>query len=97
MTATGLLTVARAEQRHAPWEQHLAPKILMAVNYCGDQLAQSLEAAPANQPRIMERASRGSSMTGGMIRAFGVLIGTWNLGSLSGKGGEVCKEHVKNM
>ena len=28
---------------------------------------------------------------------FGLRVGTWNLGSLSGKGGEVCDEMRKRM
>ena len=28
---------------------------------------------------------------------FGVRVGTWNLGSLSGNGGEVCEELRKRM
>ena len=28
---------------------------------------------------------------------FGVWVGTWNLGSLSGKGGDVCEELRKKM
>ena len=34
---------------------------------------------------------------GGADERFGVCVGMWNLGSLSGKGGEVCEELRKRM
>ena len=40
-TATGLQTVVYGKQWHLP-VKHPSPNILMAINYCGHQLAQNL-------------------------------------------------------
>ena len=60
---------------------HIAPKILMEMNYCERQLAQRLGlAAPAYhkrkvQPRILESASIACSITGNMMSAIGCGLG----------------------
>ena len=56
---------------------YLAPKILMAVNYCGRQLAQWLGERHLPvirrkvQPRLMEHVGIACSTTGGLIGALG--------------------------
>ena len=71
----------------------LDPKILMAVNYCGCQLARTLGwAAPAYHTKEVETqhpgARRHSLQYGGRPDGrFGVRVGMWNVGSPSGKGG----------
>ena len=73
--------------------KHLAPKILMAVNHCRCQLAQRLRlAAPAYHTKKVATlhlgACKHSLQTDGRpVECLGVRIGTWNFGSLSGKGG----------
>ena len=70
----------------------------MAVNYCRCQLAENWgeQHLPTIKRKvqlcILEFASLACSMTGILMSAFGVRVGTWNLGSLGGKGGEVCEE-----
>ena len=80
--------------------KHLAQeKILqiMAVNYCGRQLAQSLRwAAPAYRKKEGDTPHPGAckfimQYDGMLNERFGVRVWRWNLGSLSGKGGEVCE------
>ena len=72
--------------------EHLASKILMAVNYCGCQLACRLRwAASACHKKEGANPHPGACWSslqydGRPYERFGVLIGTWNLGSLSGKG-----------
>ena len=62
--------------------KHLAPKILIAVNYCGRQLAQRLEwAAPdyhkieGAAPHMLERASLACCMLGGLMGDLGCGLG----------------------
>ena len=59
-------------------------------------------AAPAyheNEGAILHPGERWHSLSydGRHNGRFGVQVGTWNLGSLSGKGGEVCEELRKSM
>ena len=83
--------------------RHLTPKICMVVNYCGRQLAQRFGwAAPAYL--IKEDATthaglcrRSLQYDGRLDGRFGVRVGTWNFGSLSEKGGEICEELEKRM
>ena len=75
----------------------------MSVDYCGRQLARWLVwAAPAY------RKENGATLHRGVHKhslqydrssdgRFGVRVGTWNLGSLSDMGGEVCEEPRKRM
>ena len=84
--------------------EHLATNILMAVSYyCGCQIARRLgwaasachktEGAPPHPG-----ASKFSLQYDGRPAGrFGVWVGMRNLGSLSGKGGEVCEELRKRM
>ena len=80
--------------------KHLAVKILMAVNYCGHQLARSLGwAAPAYHKKEGESphplACKHSLLYDGWPEGrFGMQIGTWNFGSLSGN---VCEKLRKRM
>ena len=75
----------------------------MAVNYCGRQLAQGLGwAAPAYHKYEGATPHPGAckftlQYDGRPDERLGVGVGTWNLGSLSGKGGEVCEELRKRM
>ena len=73
----------------------------MAVIYCGCQLARSLRwAAPAYHkkegatphPGAQKHSLQYDRRPDGCI---GVLVWTWNLGTLSGKGGEVTDELVR--
>ena len=84
---------------------HLANKILkiMAVNYCGYQLARRFgwavpachkEGGAAQHPGACKFSLQ---YDGGPDRHFEVRVGTSNLVSLSGKGGEVCEELRKRM
>ena len=43
-------------------------------------------------PCILRHASIACCMMEGLMGAFGVQVVMWNLGSLSGNGGEVCEE-----
>ena len=91
-TATGLSTTVRGKEGHAP-------KIIMAVNYCGRQQAQRLGwAAPANDKKegatLQPREGKHSLQHDGR---FEVQVGTWNFGGLSEKLREVCKELRKRM
>ena len=82
--------------------KHLAPKILMTVNYCGRQLAQWLGlAAPAYHtkegatphPGVCKHSLQYDGRPDGLI---GVWVGTWNLGSLSAKV-DICVELRKRI
>ena len=66
----------------------------MAVNYCGRQLARTLGwTAPAYHKKEGATQNPGASKLSLQYgRRFGVLVGMWNLGNLSGKGGKVCEE-----
>ena len=72
--------------------KHLEPKILMAVNYCGRQLARRLGlVAPAYHKK--EGVTQYPAACKFSLQydwrsdeRFGVWFGTWNLDSLSGKG-----------
>ena len=97
--------MARDMEGHAPCK-HLAPNILstMAVNYCGRQLTRRLvwSATPAYHKK--ERATLHPGAWKFSLQydrrpdgRFGVWVGTWNLGSLRGKGGEVCEELRKRV
>ena len=81
--------------------RHLAPKIHMAVNYCGSQLDRRLGwAAPASDKKegaILVRTNIAISMAGGMMNAVGCGLRQRNSGSLSGKGREVSEELRKRM
>ena len=83
--------------------KQLAPKILMAVNYCGCQLAQNfLRAAPAYYKKEGATQHPGSckhslKYDGRPDGRFGLQVGMWNLGSVSGKGGDICEELRKRM
>ena len=48
------------------------------------------------QPLILEHSSIVSNMMGGSDWHFGVWVGMWNVGCLSGKG-EVCEELRKRV
>ena len=82
--------------------KYLVPKILMAVNYCGRQLAQRLGwTTPAYHNK--EGATPHSGTCKFSLQydrrhygSFGMQVWTWNLGSLSGTG-EVCEELIKRM
>ena len=83
--------------------EHLASKILIAVNYCGRQLARRLGwEAPAYHKK------EGATLHPGACRysllcdrwpdwRFGLQVGTWKIGCLSGRGVEVCEELRKRM
>ena len=84
--------------------KHLAPQILMAVNYyCWRQLARWLGwAEPAYH--VEEGATQHLGVRRNSLQYVGrpdghfvVRVGTWNLGSQSGKGGKVCDELRKIM
>ena len=74
--------------------KHLSPNILkiMAVNYFGRQLARRLgSATPAYHEKESSTPHLGAcrlilQYDGRPDERFGVRVGTWNLGSLSGKG-----------
>ena len=83
--------------------KHPAPKILLAVNYCGLQLAQRLGLAAhaylkkegaTLHPRVCKYSLQYGERPNGRL---GVRVGTWNLGGQGGKGGEVCEELIKRM
>ena len=82
---------------------HLAPKILIAVNYCGCRLAQCFGwAAPAYHKGEGLTLHHGACKHGlqcdrRRVGRFGVSVGTSNLGCVSGKGGHVCEELRKMM
>ena len=82
--------MARCKQGQAP-VKHLAPKILMAVHYCGRQLARRIGwAAPAFHKK--EGASTYPGVCKHSLQYDGrpdERFGTWNSGSLGGKGGEM--------
>ena len=77
--------------------RHLALTILMAVNYCRCLLARLLElVTPAYHNKEGGTLHPGVCMHGFQYDGrpdgrFLMWVGTWNLGSLSGKGEEVCK------
>ena len=83
--------------------RHLAPKILMAINYCGRQLARRLEwAAPAYHKKEGATPHPGASKfclqyDGRPDWRFWVWVGMRSMGSVSGNGGEVCEEMRKMM
>ena len=71
--------MAKGKQGHAP-VKHIAPKILIAANYCGSKLPRRLgSVTPAYHKKvysqILEEASVGSSMTAGLIDALGCGLG----------------------
>ena len=75
----------------------------MAVNYCGHQLARRL-GLPAPAYRQKEFATPHPGVHNYSLQCdgrpdglFGVWVGTWNLGSLSGKGGDVCEDLRRRM
>ena len=82
---------------------HLALKILMAVIYCGRQLARRLwwaaTAYHENEGATLHAGVRKRNMQcDGMADwLFGVQGGMWNFGGLSGNLGEVCEELRKRM
>ena len=84
--------------------KHPAQKILkiMAVNYCGRKLARRLGwAAPAYHKKKGATPFPGAcklslQYDGRPDESLGVRVGTWKLGSLSGKGGELCEELRKS-
>ena len=84
-------------------EKHLAPKILMTFNQCGHQLTQRLGwAVPAYHKREgatphPEAYKHSLQYVGRPDGCLGVRVGMWNLGSLSGKGGQVCEKLIKRM
>ena len=71
---------------------------IVAVNHCGHQLARRLGwAAPAYHikegPTPHPGACKFSLLCDRRTdECFRVRVGMWNVGSLSGKGGEVCEE-----
>ena len=92
------------KQGHAPCKNQAA-KILkiMAVNYCGRQVAQRLgRAAPAYHIREGVTPHSGACKLSLLYdkrpgERVGVRVWMRNLGSLSGKGGEACEELRKKM
>ena len=83
--------------------RHLAPKILMAVNYCGHQLARRFgwvvhayhkKEGASPHPGVCKHSYQYDRRPDG---CFVVWVVMWNLGSLSGKGSEVCDELRKRM
>ena len=81
--------------------KHLAPKIIMAVNYYGRQL-DSRFLAPAYCKKegatLHTEAHKCSLQYDGRPDGhFGMQVWTWNLGSLSGQKGEVCEELRNKM
>ena len=83
--------------------RHLAPKILLAVNYCGRQLARGLGwAVPAYRKKEGATPHPGARKFSLLYDRwpdgrFEVRVGTCNLGSLSRKTGEICEELWKRM
>ena len=85
--------------------KHLPPKIIkvMAFNYCGCQLARSLGwVAPAYNKKEGATPHPGVGKFSLQYDCrpdvrFGVRVGAWNLGSLSGNGGEVCEQQRKRI
>ena len=83
--------------------RHLAQKILMAVNYCSSQLARRLRwVAPAYHNKKAATLHPGAYKFSLQFDRrsdgrFGVRVGTWNVGSLNGNGGDVCEEQGKRM
>ena len=76
----------------------------MAVNYCGRKLARRLvwSAAPAYHRKEVATPHSGACKfslhyDGRPDGRFGVRVVMWNLGSLGGKGGQVCEELRKRM
>ena len=72
--------------------KHLAPKILIAANYCGHQLAPRIgwmatachkKEGLTPHPGVCKHILQYDGKPDGR---FWVRVGTWNLGSLSGKG-----------
>ena len=85
--------------------RHQAPIILkvVAVNYCVRQLAKWLGWAAHAYPK-KKSATQHPGMCKHSLQYdwrpdghFGVRVGRWNLGSLSGNGVEVCEELIKRM
>ena len=89
--------------RDIPPVRHLALKILMAVSDCARQLACRLvwavpayhkEEGATPHPGACKHSSQYDGRPDGRV---GVCVGTWNLGSMSENGGEVCEELRKMM
>ena len=79
--------------KHMLLVRHLAPKILMAENYCGRQQVQRLVWA-ATAYHKKEGANRHPGVRKHGLQydgRFRVLVSTWNLCSLNGKGLEFMK------
>ena len=94
----------RGKQEHIPCKTSSSEILkIMAVNYCGHQINRRLGlAAPAYHKK--EGATQhplackfSLQYDGRPDEHFAVRIGMWNLGKLSGKGGEVCKEMRKRI
>ena len=83
--------------------KHLARKVFMAVKYCGHQLALMLGWAASTYHEKESATPHPGACKHSLqydrrpYEGLGVRVGTWNLGSLSGKGGEVCEELRKGM
>ena len=77
--------------------RHLTPKILVAVNYCGCQLAQKLGwVAPACHKNDGATPPPGTckrslQYDGRLDGRFLVWVGTWNFDSLCENAGEICE------
>ena len=75
----------------------------MAVNYCGRQQTRWLGwAAPAYHKKERETLHPGARKHSlqcdrRLNEGIGVRVGTWNVGGLGGKVGEVCEELRKRM
>ena len=83
--------------------RHFAPQIVMAVDYCGCQLDRRFGwTTPAHHKKEGATHHAGActfslQYDGRPSGRFGVWVGTWNIGSLSGKGGTVCEGLRKRM
>ena len=107
ITATGLSQVCKlwfGVSKGLLAVEHLAPKIFVLVNYCWHQLAGQLGwVTPAYHKKECATLHPGvykHSLLyyGRPDGRFGVRVGTWNLGSLSGKGGDIsCDGLEKEM
>ena len=86
--------MARGKEGHTPCKTSSSQNGKMTANYCGHQLAQW--AAPAYHKKEDETLHPGAckfslQYDGRPDGRLGVLVGTWNVSSLCGKGEKIVK------